>query len=336
MNSNKFSIKCIVILSAVVLLLCIICAFLTLDNHNNSSTKTNNATVNITQTQSPTQQINKQPKPPAIDSTPASTPPTSTTTTAPVESTPTEENSYSPIIQIPITPTSPTINTTIHQTGPTTTEQATATTESPTVSDEEFLKQIITHSGYTLSDIKKIDAEQLIVVTDYNSNNGTTARLFSLINNNWQNERLDCRVNVGSNGIGNKKSDIDSITPKGLYTIGEAFYIDKKPSTWLNTFKITNNTYWITDTESDMYNKKIELENSENTVEGIYMINSHSYRYGCVINYNTNPIIKGKGCAIFIECGNSATAGGIAFAENDLLKYLEILNSQKNPAIIIF
>ncbi len=342
MNINKINIKCIIILSAIILLLCIICAILTLDNHNKANKEINHTTVNITQPQIPTQQTHKQTEAFTIATAPTSTPTTSipttstTTTQIQINSIIEGENSYTSTTKTPSTPTAPTANNTTNQIENQATEQATAITEAPTVNDEELLKQIIAHSGYNLSDIKELEAKQLIIVTDYNSSSDANAKLFSFNDDKWQNEQLDCKVYVGNSGIGNKTNDSDNITPKGLYTIGEAFYIDKKPSTWLNTFKITNNTYWITDTNSDMYNKKIELENTENTDNGIHMINSTSYRYGCIINYNTDPVINGKGCAIFMECGDSATNGSVAFNENDLLKYLEILNSEKNPAIIIF
>ncbi|MEE0266185.1 MAG: hypothetical protein UD936_11215 [Acutalibacteraceae bacterium] len=331
MNSSKINIKCIVILSAIILLLCIICAMLTLDNHNKGNTQSNHTTDTNTQTEQTTEVTNKQTE--VSDSIVATSFSTSPPATVPTESKPAkQESTHTPFTEAPATPatSSATANTENHFA-----EQATAITE-PTTNDNELLEQVIAHSGYTLKDISNIKSEQLIVVTGYNSDSGTTARLFSFNNNQWQKEKLDCRVTVGSNGIATKTNDDDNITPKGLYTIGDAFYIDKKPSTWLNTFKITSNTYWVINAESDMYNKKIELEGNNESDKAIHMISSPSYRYGCVVNYNTDPIIKGKGSAIFLECGDSATNGSIAFSENDLLKYLEILNSEKKPAIIIF
>lgn len=331
MNINKINIKCIAILSATILLLCIICAMLTLEQQNKTNTQ-NSTTNKITQTEKNTSKITQQTE--AFTGTEAASvlttayPTSSSTKRKPIK----QENIHTPSADISSNSTAPTANNSTEKT----TEKATAITEATTTNDEELLNQILNHSGYTLNDLNNIQAEQLIVVTAYNSTNKTTAKLFSLNDNIWQNEKLDCTVNIGSNGIGIKTSNDDNITPKGLYTISEAFYIDQKPSTWLNTFKITSNTYWITDTSSDMYNKKIELENNENFNNAIHMISSPSYQYGCVINYNTNPIIKDKGSAIFMECGTSATNGSIAFTENDLLKYLEILNSEKNPAIVIF
>ncbi len=332
MNSNKINIKGIIILSAIILLLCIICAILTIENRNKSNIQSNNrSTVNITQPYEELTQTSNYTEPIAISTAPTSTATAmssqNNSTEAPTKSTPATEPYTTPTAE------PPTLHSLLDKTK---TQATTSATEAPTTNDEELLNQIIAHSGYTLNDIQSIEAKQLIVVTDYTLDYGATAYFFSLNDNTWHKENLDCKVYVGSGGIGNKTSDSDNITPKGLYTIGEAFYTDNKPSTWLNTFKITSNTYWITDKSSDMYNKKLELENDEDFNNAIHMLTSQSYRYGCVINYNTQPVINGKGCAIFMECGTSATSGSIAFNEEDLLKYLKILNSEKNPAIIIF
>ena len=50
------------------------------------------------------------------------------------------------------------------------------------------------------------------------------------------------------------------------------------------------------------------------------------YNIVCVINYNTNPIIKNKGSAIFLHVANtdySGTAGCIALKQDDLIELLK-------------
>ena len=48
------------------------------------------------------------------------------------------------------------------------------------------------------------------------------------------------------------------------------------------------------------------------------------YRYGLVIEYNTSPVIAGKGSAIFVHIWQPGqpTAGCVAMAEGDLLQLL--------------
>lgn len=207
-------------------------------------------------------------------------------------------------------------------------------TEPVTESDEPQLEALLSRSGYSLSDINAQNIEQLVLVDAY----GIQADIYMFSNNDdvWKSERLNCSGFVAGSGVGNKQTENDNITPTGLYSLGDAFYTQEQPVTWLNTFKITENTYWINDPESAMYNQKVEGKQNKDWNSAEHMIENDNYKYGCVINYNTDPIEKGKGSAIFMCCGDSATTGSVAFSESDMLAYLNVLNSSKNPHILIF
>lgn len=208
-------------------------------------------------------------------------------------------------------------------------------TEPPTESSTEVvLENIIANSGYTTDTINNLGIEQLMIVDTY----GTQADVYLFSSNDgiWSNENIECTGFVGSGGVGEKQGEDDNITPLGLYSIGDAFYTEQQPVTWLNTFRITENTYWINDPESSMYNQKVEGEHNKDWNTAHHMIENTGYKYGCVINYNTNPIEKGKGSAVFVHCGLNETNGSIALQESDMLAYLEVMNSAKNPHILIF
>lgn len=224
---------------------------------------------------------------------------------------------------------------------PVVTEPATAVateyipTEPPTQgSSEVVLENLIANSGYSVDIINSLGIEQLMVVDAY----GTQADvyLFSFSDGIWSNEKVECTGFVGSGGVGKKQNEEDNITPSGLYSIGDAFYTADQPATWLNTFRITENTYWVSDPESSMYNQKVEGELNKDWNKAHHMIENPGYKYGCVINYNINPIEKGKGSAVFVHCGLDETNGSIALSEQHILSYLEIMNSSKNPHILIF
>lgn len=207
-------------------------------------------------------------------------------------------------------------------------------TEPPTQpNDTEQLISIISSSGYTLENIEEQNINQIVIVDTY----GSQADIYMFTKNDsiWINENLDCTGYIGSAGIGEKKNSSDNITPYGLYSINDAFYINEQPSTWLNTFKITENTYWVDDVESSIYNQKTEGE--QNWESAIHMIDFPEYEYGCVIGYNTDyPAEKSMGAGIFMNCGSSPTKGSIALPNDNMVSYLNILNSGKNPYILIF
>ncbi|MFZ3156649.1 MAG: L,D-transpeptidase family protein, partial [Smithella sp.] len=61
------------------------------------------------------------------------------------------------------------------------------------------------------------------------------------------------------------------------------------------------------------------------------------YKYGIVIEYNTGPIIKGNGSAIFLHIWKGAgttSAGCVAVSEEDIIKILGWLDPAASPLII--
>ena len=61
------------------------------------------------------------------------------------------------------------------------------------------------------------------------------------------------------------------------------------------------------------------------------------YKYAVVIEYNTDPVVPGLGSAIFMHVWRGAgqpTAGCVAMAEADLLRFLRWLDIRRNPVII--
>jgi L,D-peptidoglycan transpeptidase YkuD (ErfK/YbiS/YcfS/YnhG family) len=62
------------------------------------------------------------------------------------------------------------------------------------------------------------------------------------------------------------------------------------------------------------------------------------YKYGIAIQYNTDPVLKGYGSAIFFHIWastKSTTAGCVAVSEEDILNILAWLNPAANPVILI-
>lgn len=217
---------------------------------------------------------------------------------------------------------------------PTTIAPTEPPTEPPTIADDtEKLRSLISVSGYTLEDIEAQSISQLVLVDSYGSQ--ADIYIFSKNGDFWVNENLDCKGYIGISGVGNKKNHKDNITPNGLYSIQDAFHINEHPLTWLNTFRITDNTYWVDDNESDMYNQKVEGEQEWNSA--IHMIDFNKYKYGFVIGYNTEyPADKTMGSAVFMECGSEPTSGSIAVSEEMMLHYLNVLNAGKSPHILIY
>ena len=145
------------------------------------------------------------------------------------------------------------------------------------------------------------------------------------------------RCALGKGGIKKKKEEGDGITPKGIFKITKIYYRAdkiKKIRTKVNTIEIKKNMGWCDDPRSIFYNKQIKLPNKFSH-EKLYR-KDNLYDLVLVLNYNTKPIIKNKGSAIFIHIAKSSykkTRGCIALKKQDLIQLTK--NIKKNTRIKI-
>ena len=206
-------------------------------------------------------------------------------------------------------------------------------TPSPQENSAEF-EQLIEKAGYSAEDF---GFEQLIVVDSY----GTTAVLntFEKVNGAWvKSDALDSVYGyVGEQGVSASASEYASYTPKGLYSLGTAFGICDNPGTSMDYFKVTSDSYWVDDENSAYYNQHVEGTDNKDWTSAEHLIEySGNYDYCVFIEYNTNPVVSGKGSAFFLHVGQSPTAGCVAISEQNMINTLCWLNKAENPHILIF
>ena len=145
------------------------------------------------------------------------------------------------------------------------------------------------------------------------------------------------RCALGKAGVNKKIKEGDNITPKGVFKITKIYYrADKNKiiKTNIKKIKITKNMGWCDDPVSRFYNRQIKLP-SKFSYEKLYR-NDDLYDLIAVMNYNTKPIIKNKGSAIFMHISKNSykkTQGCIALKKKDLIKILTEI--KKNTKIKI-
>jgi L,D-peptidoglycan transpeptidase YkuD (ErfK/YbiS/YcfS/YnhG family) len=131
------------------------------------------------------------------------------------------------------------------------------------------------------------------------------------------------RCALGKGGIKQKDREGDFITPKGKFKLIKIYYRSdriKKISSTLKKIKIKKNMGWCDDVSSNYYNKQIKI-NKKIGHEKLHR-KDNLYDIIVVLNYNLNPIIKGKGSAIFLHVAKknyNKTQGCIALKKNELL-----------------
>ena len=145
------------------------------------------------------------------------------------------------------------------------------------------------------------------------------------------------RCSLGKAGIGIKKKEGDKITPKGTFKIIKVYYRSDKIKKFRSDFdliKINKNMGWCNDSRSLQYNKQVVLPTRFSHEK--LLRKDNLYDLICVLNFNSNPVIKNKGSAIFIHISRKKykpTSGCVALTKNKLIKLLKII--KKNTKIKI-
>ena len=140
---------------------------------------------------------------------------------------------------------------------------------------------------------------------------------------------------VGKKGIGFKKKEGDLITPKGKYKINCIFYRNdrvKELKSRLKKITIKKNMGWCDDPKAKKYNKLVKLP-YKFRAERLFKTNN-TYDIIFVLNYNSNPVRKNKGSAIFIHVAKKnfeSTGGCVAIKK----KYLKIIASKVNKRTFV-
>lgn len=131
---------------------------------------------------------------------------------------------------------------------------------------------------------------------------------------------------VGRNGIGVKQSEGDSITPFGTFQI-EWLWVrpDRIFAHFpLNTRQTGLRDQWCEDSDAADYNQAVLSPQASSTEK--LRRSDPLYDVVAVLNFNRNPVIPGKGSAIFLHLWRKPrhpTAGCVAFARHDLLWILQ-------------
>lgn len=204
----------------------------------------------------------------------------------------------------------------------------------PEIKAPVTLINLLMKNSNTIDELSSLGCSQLITV----SSNGSNAQIdfYKFENYEWTiDENMSCLGFVGVNGITEDMHEGSNAAPKGLYPIGDAFYIYNAPSTGLTTFEVTNDTYWVDDPNSVYYNMRVEGTENKDWNSAEHMIDySTAYEYGFVIDYNTDAVYN-AGSAIFFHISYTPTAGCIGTDRDSVLKYLSKLQSSSNPYILI-
>ena len=159
-----------------------------------------------------------------------------------------------------------------------------------------------------------------------------------LVKNNYlltKSESFKCAIGLG--GLTTNKLEGDHCTPIGKFKFDKIYYrSDKlgKINFLIPSAEISKNDGWCDDPHHKFYNKFIKFP-FECSAEKLYRTDD-LYDIVCVMNFNTNPIIPGKGSAIFLhvcEDNFAPTEGCIAVEKKVLIEISKQITRESSIVI---
>ncbi len=140
----------------------------------------------------------------------------------------------------------------------------------------------------------------------------------------WRDKQFRCALGAG--GVSAAKREGDGATPIGTFPLRRVFYWPDRlepPVTSLPVMPLTPGLGWCDDPASADYNRLIILPHPARH-EKLWR-DDGLYDLIVEIGYNDDPVVAGRGSAIFIHIAKpdfAGTEGCIAFARADLLEIL--------------
>ena len=142
-------------------------------------------------------------------------------------------------------------------------------------------------------------------------------------------------ANVGVNGVGPTREGLGR-TPVGVFTLTQAFGNRPNDGTRLPYFLAGPDDWWDENPASAAYNRHVrDTVSPGGDSENLYDAGP-AYAHAVVINYNTDPVIKGAGSGFFLHVSlGFPTAGCVAVNSRVLLEIMRWLRPDQHPVISI-
>jgi L,D-peptidoglycan transpeptidase YkuD (ErfK/YbiS/YcfS/YnhG family) len=186
-------------------------------------------------------------------------------------------------------------------------------------------------SAFLKSQLNKIDkSTQIILVVDNSSFLFTRTTLYAMEKreNNWQMAFEPFNAVIGRNGFATtgEKKEGDGKTPSGIYPLKMTFGYGESAKTKMPYRQSLADDIWVDDPYDEDYNRWAKKSETPAASYEIMKREDNLYKYGIVIEYNTDPVIRGNGSAIFLHIWKGEgipTAGCVAVSEEDIISILE-------------
>lgn len=156
----------------------------------------------------------------------------------------------------------------------------------------------------------------------------------------WQSPFTPMKGVIGRNGFAppGKKREGDGKTPSGIFPFGTVFGYEPSFPTRMPYRQATVDDLWVDDVHADDYNRWVKSGATNASSFERMRREDDLYKYGIVVEYNTNPVIKGYGSAIFFHLWKGRgkpTEGCIALTEENLIMVIKWLDPAARPLVVM-
>lgn len=146
---------------------------------------------------------------------------------------------------------------------------------------------------------------------------------------------------VGRSGLSSDRREGDGTTPIGTFAIGPVVYgVAPDPGARFAYHRLVCGDWWDEDPSSAAYNRFVHVSCGRTPLFGgdseALWTELPVYRYFAVIDFNTDPVVRGLGSGIFLHVsGGGPTNGCVSIAQATLVRILRWLRPADRPLISI-
>ena len=185
-------------------------------------------------------------------------------------------------------------------------------------------------------------ATQLVTVASLRASSQTGAlRVWQRNGDCWTRVAGPWQAWLGIRGISDRKREGDLKTPSGAFGIQPVMYgLAPNPGVRYRYHRVVCGDWWVEDPRSPFYNRFRHVPCGSKPpfrVTSEDMSRSPTaYRHLAVIDYNTHPIVPGRGSGIFLHVSHgNATLGCVSLPLPQLVWLLKWFDPADHPLIVI-
>lgn len=180
----------------------------------------------------------------------------------------------------------------------------------------------------------------LVIFSETPASNSATMVAMEKKGKQWHIISAPMTTGIGRKGFAapNAKREGDQKSPTGFFRLGQLFCYEKEVDTRMPFIQTNIEDKWVDDPNSPDYNRYIRGTTNAKSHEKL-LLNGNDYRYCMVIEYNTHPVIKGNGSAIFLHLSEGKTinssSGCVVLLQKDMEQLLRWMKPELKPSILM-